>query len=149
MELSLPIEPIKSFDGYHDSLTHHYSAAVFYDSLRREISFAKREGNSVGVLKFQLFANTTEDQLLYFANELELAVRQHDLIARVGMREFAVLLRFDSDITSACVCLIARIKAVEKRGFHYCWVITDGSKDVEQVLEELDNPQILRSSKTI
>lgn len=149
MEQILPIEPLRSFDCYHDSLTHHYAAPVFYDALKREISFAKREGNTVGIVKFILLDNATTDQLLFFANELELAVRQHDLISRIAVNEFAVLLRFDSDITAACESLILRIKNVEKRGFRYAWVSTDGTKELVQVLAELDNPQILRSSKTL
>ena len=51
MEKSLPIDSIKSFDNYHDSLTNHYAPAVFFDSLKREISFAGREGNQVAVIK--------------------------------------------------------------------------------------------------
>lgn len=149
MEQILPIEPPRSFDCYHDSLTHHYAAPVFYDALKREISFAKREGNTVGIVKFILLDKATTDQLLFFANELELAVRQHDLISRIAVNEFAVLLRFDSDITAACESLILRIKNVEKRGFRYAWVSTDGTKELVQVLAELDNPQILRSSKTL
>jgi len=149
MERILPIEKPKSFDCYHDSLTHHYVAPVFYDALKREISFAKREGNLVGVVKFVLSERTSEDQLLYFANEIELAVRQHDLIARIARYEFAVLLRFDTEISSACECLVNRIKNLERRNFHYGWVITDGTKGLAQVLEELDNPQILQRSKTL
>ena len=148
MERILPIEKPKSFDCYHDSLTHHFVAPVFYDALKREISFARREGNLVGVVKFVLFRNISEEELLYFANELELAVRQHDLIARITSHEFAVLLRFDSELDSACEALITRIKNVERREFQYCWVITDGTTGLAQVLEELDNPQILRFSKS-
>jgi GGDEF domain-containing protein len=149
MERILPIEKPKSFDCYHDALTHHYVAPVFYDALKREISFAKREGNLVGVVKFVLFESTSEEQLLYFANELELAVRQHDLIARITSHEFAVLLRIDSEIASACSALVTRIKNVERRQFQYCWVITDGTKGLAEVLEALDNPQILRSSNSL
>lgn len=149
MERILPIKEPKTFDCYHDSLTHHYAAPVFYDALKREISFAKREGNLVGVVKFQLFENATEDQLLFFANELELAIRQHDLISRIASKEFFVLLRFDSDITSACEALVERIKSVEKRGFLYAWVFSDGTKGLVEVLTELDNPQILKSSKQL
>lgn len=148
MERSVPIIPIKTFDNYHDSLTHHYTPPVFYDALRREVSFAKREGNKVAIVKFQLPNRANADQLLYFANELELNVRHHDLIARITEREFAVLLRFDFDIRSACESLISRMKNVEKREFHYAWVITDGTKDVLTLLKELDNPQILNSSCT-
>ncbi len=149
MEQILPIEAPKSFDCYHDSLTHHYAAPVFYDALKREISFAKREGNVVGILRFVLPLNATEDQLLFFANELELAVRQHDLIARTASHEFSVLLRFDSDLGSACNSLISRIRNVEKREFSFAWAITDGTKGLVQVLSELDNPQIFISSNTL
>ena len=149
MEQILPIEKPKSFDCYHDSLTHHYAAPVFYDALKRELSFAKREGNVVGIMRFVLPENTTEDQLLFFANELELAVRQHDLIARTASHEFSVLLRFDSDLNPACSSLICRIKNVEKREFNFAWIITDGTKGLVQVLSEFDNPQIFISSKTL
>jgi hypothetical protein len=149
MEISLPIGTPSSFDNYRDSLTHHYSANVFYDALKREISFAKREGNLVGVVKFIVPAGTSADQLLYFANELELAIRQHDLIARIAECEFVALLRFDSEVIEACECLVQRIKNLERREFKFVWAISDGTKGLEQVLEELDNPQIYRSSNSL
>lgn len=148
MERILPIAKVKSFDCYRDSLTHHFAAPVFYDALEREISFAKREGNLVGVVKFELLADASEDQLLFFANELELAVRQHDLISRIGTREFVVLMRLDIEISSAFKALISRIKTFEKREFKVGFVCSDGTKGLVQVLEELDNPQILQSSTT-
>lgn len=101
------------------------------------------------MIKFVLPLNTSEDQLLYFANELELSVRQHDLIARIGSREFAVLLRFDTEIEAACEALIFRIRQQEKRKFHFGAVISDGTKGLVQVLENLDNPQILRAANTL
>jgi GGDEF domain-containing protein len=149
MEKILPIETPSSFDNYRDSFTHHYSANVFYDALKREISFAKREGNLVGVVKFIVHKGASADQLLYFANELDLAIRQHDLIARVTDREFFVLLRFDSEIMQACECLVRRVKNMERREFTYACTISDGTKGLEQVLAELDNPQIYRSSKSL
>jgi hypothetical protein len=149
MEQIIPISEPKTFNSYHDSLTHHYAAPVFYDALKREISFAKREGNFVGVMKFSLPTNSSEDRLLYFANELELLVREHDLIARISTLEFVVLLRFDQEIEAACTSLITRMKIVDKREFLYKWVISDGTKRLEQVLEELDNPQFLLSTKTL
>jgi GGDEF domain-containing protein len=149
MEKILPIEPVKSFDSYHDSLTHHFTAPVFYDTLRREVSFAKREGNRVGVIKFLLLPNTSMDQLLYFANELERKIRHHDLVARIAEREFVVLLRFDFDITSAAEALVCRMANVEKREFLYTWASSDGTKGLEDLLEELDNPQLMNSSKSL
>jgi len=149
MERILPISKPKSFDCYHDSLTHHYAAPVFYDALKRELSFAKREGNQVGIVKFELVEGASEDQLLFFANELELAVRQHDLIARIGAREFAVLLRLDVEIESAYKALVSRLQNFERREFKVGYVSSDGTKGLVQVLEELDNPQILHSSKML
>jgi GGDEF domain-containing protein len=149
MERILPISNPKSFDCYHDSLTHHYSAPVFYDALQRELSFVKREGNIVGIVKFELLEGSSEDLLLFFANELELAVRQHDLIARIGAREFAVLLRLDIEIESAFKALVSRLKKFERREFKVGYVSSDGTKGLAQVLEELDNPQILHSSKML
>lgn len=101
------------------------------------------------MIKFVLPPNSAENQLLYFANELELSVRQHDLIARIGSREFAVLLRFDNEIEAACEALLFRIRQKEKRKFHYGVVISDGTKGLVQVLENLDNPQILRAANTL
>jgi len=143
------VETPKTFDCYHDVLTQHYAAPVFYDALKRELSFAKREGNLVGVVKFFLKEQTSLDQLLYFANELELAIRQHDLISRLAKYEFAVLMRFDADIPAAFASLIERIRNVEKREFQYSWALSDGTKGLEQVLDELDNPQIIQSSKKL
>lgn len=130
-------------------LTHHYAPPVFYDALKREVSFARREGQKVAVVKFQLPKNSTLDRLLYFANELEMTVRHHDLISRIAEYEFAVLLRFDFDITSACECLVSRVANVEKREFYFAWASSDGTKGVEEILEELENPQILKSSKSL
>ena len=149
MERILPISNPKSFDCYHDSLTHHYSASVFYDALKRELSFAKREGNLVGVVKFELMEGASEDQLLFFANELDLAVRHHDLISRIGAREFAVLLRLDVEIESAFKALVSRLKKIERREFKVGYISSDGTKGLVQVLEELDNPQILHSSRML
>lgn len=145
----IPISETRTFDCYHDSLTHHYLASVFYDALAREISFAKREGNQVGIIKFQLLDGTAEDQMLFFANELELAVRQHDLISRISDREFAVLLRLDTEVNGAFEALISRLIKMENREFLFGCVRTDGTKGLAKVLEELDNPQILCSSKTL
>ena len=130
-------------------MTHHYSASVFYDALKRELSFAKREGNLVGVVKFELLEGSSEDQLIFFANELELAVRQHDLIARIGAREFAVLLRLDIEIENAFKALVSRLKKFERREFKVGHIFSDGTKGLAHVLEELDNPQILHSSKML
>ena len=86
---------------------------------------------------------------MYKRQELELAIRQHDLISRLSKREFAVLLRFDSEALEVCESLVKRVKSLEKREFSFAWVITDGTKGLEQVLEDLDNPQILRSSNSL
>jgi len=45
--------------------------------------------------------------------------------------------------------LIERIRNVEKREFQYSWALSDGTKGLEQVLDELDNPQIIQSSKKL
>ena len=147
MERSIPVEAPKSLDNYRDSLTNHYSANVFYDALKREISFAKREGNQVGLVKFSLPSNVSTEHLLYFANELDLLVRQHDLISRLSEREFVVMLRFDSEVSEACESLIKRVKSVELRKFYHQSLVADGTKGLAEVLVDLDNPQKLRSSK--
>ena len=81
--------------------------------------------------------------MLFRSNELELIVRQHDLIARLARYEFAVLLRFDSNIREACLALINRVENVEKRKFSYSWSISDGTKSLEEMLKEIENPQRL------
>ena len=149
MERIIPVDSVRSFDNYRDSLTHHFSANVFYDALKREISFAKREGNQVGIIKFVLPNEVSAEHLLYFSNELDLLVRQHDLVSRLSERDFVVLLRFDAEISEACTSLIKRVANSEMREFFYATVVADGTKVLEQVLQELDNPQILQSSKTI
>ena len=142
-EPRLKVDPPSSIDGFHDLLTHYYSLPIFYETLKREISFAKREGHAIALLKFQLPNDTNLDQLLFFANELEQIVRQHDLIARLARYEFAVLLRFDSNIREACLALINRVENVEKRKFSYSWSISDGTKSLEEMLKEIENPQLL------
>ena len=144
LEPRLEVDPPTSIDGFHDLLTHYYSLPIFYETLEREISFAKREGHAIALLKFQLPLETTLDQMLFFANELEHTVRQHDLIARLARYEFAVLLRFDSNIGEACVSLVNRVENVEKRKFSYAWAISDGTKGLEELLKEIENPQRLK-----
>jgi hypothetical protein len=58
-------------------------------------------------------------------------------------------MRFDADIPAAFQSLIERIRNVEKREFQYSWTFSDGTKGLEQVLDELDNPQIIQSSKKL
>ena len=143
VELKLEVGPPSSIVGFHDLLTHFYSIPIFYETLSREISFAKREGHSIALLKFQLPIETNLDQLLFFANELEQTVRQHDLIARLARYEFVVLLRFDANISEACLSIVSRVEHVEKRKFSYSWAISDGTKGVEELLKEIENPQLL------
>ena len=142
-EPRLKVDPPSSIDGFHDLLTHYYSLPIFYETLKREISFAKREGHAIALLKFQLPNETNLDQLLFFANELEQIVRQHDLIARLARYEFVVLLRFDANISEACLSMVSRVEHVEKRKFSYSWAISDGTKGVEELLKEIENPQLL------
>ncbi|MFM8921435.1 MAG: hypothetical protein ACKOFV_02070 [Candidatus Nanopelagicaceae bacterium] len=147
MERSIPVEPLKSFDNYRDSLTNLFSANVFYDALKREISLARREGNQVGLVKFILPRDISMEHLLYFSNELLLLARQHDLVSRISEREFVVLLRFDSEVAGACESLIQRVANSERRQFSYSVLVADGTKVLEQVLADLDNPQNLSLSK--
>lgn len=115
------------------------TAQSFNAALLREISYAKREKIPTGVIKFELPESATFDEFMYFANELELAIRQHDLIGRVAVREFAVLIRTSFDISEACEALVARLKIVERRPFIHKVAITDGTKGVAEILAELDN----------
>ena len=144
LEPKLEVDQPSTIDGFHDLLTHYYSLPIFYETLEREISFAKREGHAIALLKFQLPPETTLDHMLHFANELEHNVRQHDLIARLARYEFAVLLRFDSNIGEACLALVNRVENVEKRKFSYAWAISDGTKGLEELLKEIENPQGLK-----
>ena len=150
MERIVPTRAPFSFDGYRDSETNHYSVQVFYDALQRELSFVQRESSSsVGVVKFTLPEASTADQLLFFANELELCIRRHDLISRIAEREFVVLIRAGLAIQEACDSLILRMSNVERRGFLFVKALSDGTKELVQVLSELDNPQFLTSSKNL
>ena len=142
----LEVTPPSSIDGFHDLLTHFYSLPIFYDSLRRELSFAKRENLAIALLKFELPSETNLDQLLFFANELDKNVRQHDFIARLSRYEFVVLLRFDKEINEACESLVHRMKNVEKRRFAYAWIVSNGTKSLEEILKEIENPQILNQA---
>jgi hypothetical protein len=38
---------------------------------------------------------------------------------------------------------------MERREFKFAWAISDGTKGLEQLLQELDNPQIYHSSKSL
>lgn len=88
-----------SHDGLKDSLTHLAAPPLFYEELRRELSRAERSGQSFSLIRLVLQVGTSnqkstyEVEILNFAETLTRLSRSEDLCARLGEREFVILLR--------------------------------------------------------
>jgi hypothetical protein len=93
-----------SFDGIKDSLTRLAAPPLFYAELHREISRFARNGQSFSLIRLFLLPNQPEEialneepeskyevVVLDFAEILSRASRAEDLLARMGEREFIVL----------------------------------------------------------
>jgi GGDEF domain-containing protein len=91
---------IYSHDGIKDSLTHLAAPPYFYENLRREIASSARSGRPLSVIKFIVQSNGTsyEDSILQFADLLSRNFREEDLLARMGLFEFMLLIRENESV---------------------------------------------------
>ncbi len=91
-----------SHDGLKDSLTNLAAPPFFYEELRRGLSRVARNGGQLSLIRLVLSANTEDNlvetrnpddlEIVRFANILVRLSRVEDLCARIGEREFIVLL---------------------------------------------------------
>lgn len=92
-----------SHDGLKDSLTNLAAPPFFYEELRRGLSRVARSDGQLSLIRLVLSADTEDDlvetttylddlEIVRFANILVRLSRMEDLCARIGEREFIVLL---------------------------------------------------------
>lgn len=92
-----------SHDGLKDSLTNLAAPPFFYEELRRGLSRVARSDGQLSLIRLVLSADTEDDlvetttylgdlEIVRFANILVRLSRVEDLCARIGEREFIVLL---------------------------------------------------------
>ena len=84
-----------SFDeGIYDPLTGLLAPAYFYESAERLLSWAERSHHPVSLISIRL-AGLNDDSLLQCARDLIAELRGGDLLARMGVHTFALLLLGD------------------------------------------------------
>ena len=95
-----------SHDGIMDSLTRLAAPPLFYEELHRELSRYERSGDPFSIIRLVLPSkanshgtqrssdvSTYEMEILNFSETLTRLSRREDMCARIGEREFAILLR--------------------------------------------------------
>jgi GGDEF domain-containing protein len=146
-----------SHDGLHDSLTRLAAPPYFYESLKREISIATRSESAISVIRYllepaHLEAELTtnpiyEETLIAFADLISHSFRLEDYKARLGEREFVVLIQGSEELSlKISQRLIARwaIEGTPSVGIGYsCATYLLGESALE-VMNRLDNCELLR-----
>jgi len=146
-------------DGLHDSLTRLAAPPYFYESLKREISIATRSESVISVIRYllepaHLEAELTtnpiyEETLIAFADLISHSFRLEDYKARLGEREFVVLIQGNEDLSlQISQRLIARwaIEGTPTVGIGYsCATYLSGESALE-VMNRLDNCELLRAT---
>lgn len=123
-----------SHDGLRDSLTHLAAPPLFYEELRRELSRAERSGQPFSLVRLVLQVGESnksayEVEILNFAETLTRLSRSEDLCARLGEREFVILLRGSE---SVAINLIERVTSK--------WIVA-----IKENLGEATYPDIVSS----
>mgnify|MGYP006268485373 CR=1 FL=1 len=147
MEEILPTEySVYTHDGHFDALTQTFMPEVCYEALQREISYAKRENKKIGIAKFSLNSGVSLIDIINFANRLNLAIRMHDLIARMSALDFMVLFRSDDDLTCAFESLLKRLENSTDCQFHYSFLQSEANQDYRKTLQILEEVKMELSS---
>jgi GGDEF domain-containing protein len=146
-------------DGLHDSLTRLAAPPYFYESLKREISIATRSESAISVIRYLLEPGATgselktnpiyEETLIAFADLISHSFRLEDYKARLGEREFVVLIQGNEELSlQISQRLIARwaIEGTPSVGIGYsCATYLLGESALE-VMNRLDNCELLRAT---
>ena len=146
-------------DGLHDSLTRLAAPPYFYESLKREISIATRSESAISIIRYLLEPNTADsglktipiydETLIAFADLLIHSFRLEDYKARLGEREFIVLIQGNEELSlQISQRLIARwaIEGTPNVGIGYsCAAYLVGESALE-VMNRLDNCELLRAA---
>jgi GGDEF domain-containing protein len=146
-------------DGLHDSLTRLAAPPYFYESLKREISIATRSELAISVIRYllepahvdaELTTNPIyEETLIAFADLISHSFRLEDYKARLGEREFVVLIQGSEELSlQISQRLIARwaIEGTPSVGIGYsCATYLLGESALE-VMNRLDSCELLRAT---
>lgn len=146
-------------DGLHDSLTRLAAPPYFYESLQREISIAIRSELAISVIRYllepthvdaELTTNPIyEETLIAFADLISHSFRLEDYKARLGEREFVVLIQGSEELALQISWrLIARwaIEGTPDVAIGYsCATYLLGESALE-VMNRLDNCKLLHAT---
>jgi GGDEF domain-containing protein len=145
-----------SHDGLHDSLTRLAAPPYFYESLKREISIATRSESAISVIRYllepahleaELASNPIyEETLIAFADLISHSFRLEDYKARLGEREFVVLIQGSEELSQQISQrLIARwaIEGTPGVGIGYSCATYRAGESALEVMNRLDNCELL------
>jgi GGDEF domain-containing protein len=146
-------------DGLHDSLTRLAAPPYFYESLKREISIATRSESAISIIRYLLEPSSAdseretnpiyEETLVAFADLISHSFRLEDYKARLGEREFVVLIQGNEELSlQISQRVIARweIEGTPSVGIGYsCATYLLGESALE-VMNRLDNCELLRAT---
>jgi GGDEF domain-containing protein len=139
-----------SHDGLHDSLTRLAAPPYFYESLKREISIASRNESTISLIRYLLEPSPIYDEtLIVFADLLSHSFRLEDYKARLGEREFVVLVQ-GNEVLSWQISqrLIANwaIEGTPDIGIGYSYVTYQVGESALEVMNRLDSCELLRAT---
>jgi len=146
-------------DGLHDSLTRLAAPPYFYESLKREISIATRSKSAISVIRYLLEPMPMDDELtsspvydetiIAFADLLSYSFRLEDYKARLGEREFVVLIQGSEDLSLQISQRLIALWAIEGRpdvGIGYSSVAYQLGESALEVMNRLDSCELLRAT---
>lgn len=150
-----------SHDGLKDSLTSLAAPPFFYEELRRGLSRVARGGGHLSLIRLVLSAYTEHDvedtmtspddlEIVRFANILVRLSRVEDLCARIGEKEFVVLLYASEFVAQSYIKRISRqwqtssaMIEMEKRVLNLrlssSYLTSHPGQSVLELLENLDH----------
>ena len=148
-----------SHDGLHDSLTRLAAPPYFYESLKREISIATRSKSAISVIRYLLEPTPMDAELtsspvydetvIAFADLLSYSFRLEDYKARLGEREFVVLIQGSEDLSLQVSQRLIALWAIEGRpdvGIGYSSVTYQLGERALEVMNRLDSCELLRAT---
>ena len=156
-------------DGLRDSLTHLAAPPYFYENLRRELITAGRNKSGLTLIRFQIFADPPQVELLSthspqedaslvtsslyevailsFAEFLKSVTRTEDLCARLGQLEFTLILKGTREVGDH---LSRRVVTGWKMDSFTCRSSLVSSQPGEshlEILNRLDNQELRGTSQ--
>jgi GGDEF domain-containing protein len=120
-------------DGIYDPLTGLIAPAYFYESAERLLSWAERSHHPVSLISIRL-AGLNDNQMLKCARDLLAELRGGDLLARIGIHTFALLLLGDK---SGAEQLIFRLRNTIQPKLKYEATRIEIGEGIEAGLERL------------